>query len=209
MRIKIRNTFISCVMKINTIPKKSANIGIVTILKSLLFNVKYCKEYMMILNDNQRSQTAKVQIVTFAYQSTEYREAKMNLNDLAYIEEQLGVKLPEPYKKVMLDYPFKDEYYDFVKGDLFDEPNKIIELNQQYRTNGRDKKRWPHRLFIIGAIDENNINFIDLDSEKEEIFFLSDEDKFTEKNIKKLLFSYDFEEFIDQMKHYQEIYNNP
>ena len=133
----------------------------------------------------------------------------MDLNDFIYIEEQLGVKLPEPYKKVVFDYPFEDKYYDFVKRNLFNDPNVIIELNQKCRTNGRDKKRWPYNLYIIGAIDEKNIYFIDLDSEKEEIFFLSDEDKFNEKNIKKLLLSYDFEEFIDQMKHHQEIHNNP
>jgi hypothetical protein len=133
----------------------------------------------------------------------------VNLNDLNYIEEQLGVKLPEPYKKVVLDYPFEDEYYDFVKSNLFNDPNEIIKLNQKYRTSGSNNKRWPHNLFIIGAIDERNIYFIDLNSKKEEIFFLSDEHKFNEKNINKLLLNDDFEEFVDDLKAHQEIHNNP
>lgn len=133
----------------------------------------------------------------------------MNLEDIKTIEENLNISLPESYKQTIQNYPF-DESFNVVKDYLGNNSKNIIDLNLHYRKNGYQGKAWPERFYIIGKMSGENIFFINLeDVNSETIYFLSDEDKYNPKNVKKHRYSDSFQEFIQQCKVLQRIHNKP
>ncbi|MFW0778387.1 MAG: SMI1/KNR4 family protein [Rickettsiales bacterium] len=74
----------------------------------------------------------------------------MNHEEIESIEEKTGIKLPESYKQVVLNYPKEllgTEAEDF---GLLNDPEVIIEENNDVRNNGYFGEVWPERYFIIG-----------------------------------------------------------
>ena len=74
----------------------------------------------------------------------------MNQVEIESIEEKTGIKLPESYKQVLLNYPKEllgTEAEDF---GLLSDAEVIIEENIEVRSNGYFGEAWPGRYFIIG-----------------------------------------------------------
>lgn len=131
-------------------------------------------------------------------------------SDLSLIENRLGLVLPESYKRIMLNYPFKDKEYQVVQENLIDNPNELIALNLHYWKNGYQGKKLPQKSYIFGKIGESDIFFTILENDDHEtIYYLSADKKYNPKNLDKLVLSNSFEEFIKQTKVLQDIYNNP
>ena len=94
---------------------------------------------------------------------------RFNENVITKIEQGLQVKLPDPYKRVLLKYPFPPDsdaaYYDFY-GD----PEVILEDNKYYHDNGFNGLPWAAHHFIIGNDGSGEIFFIDLNLSDSPIF---------------------------------------
>jgi hypothetical protein len=74
----------------------------------------------------------------------------MTGEDFRRIEEALGIRLPESYKRLMDPFPVPH-----LRGnsdtDLWDDAEKLIAINQELRTEFvRGHRPWPNYLFFIG-----------------------------------------------------------
>ena len=137
----------------------------------------------------------------------------MNFEDLRKIEIDLCIKLPKEYIKRVLKHPFKNKNkFNFVFNSFYDDPNKIISINKSMRDQGISKsKKWPNNFFIIGCIkDLLDIYFIKLDDANVLVYFLEiGKDRFSDKTLWKLKIADSLDEFINDRKALQEIYDNP
>jgi hypothetical protein len=137
----------------------------------------------------------------------------MNIKSLHIIETALKVKLPDRYKEIVLDHPFKNAViFQSVKNSLLNNAEAIIDLNIRYRTKGVQGKSWPNNYFIMGYnVDDDYIYFLDLNFiQNETVFSLScEDDKFNPKNIKKLKLKSNIDEFVDDQIFLQELDDNP
>jgi hypothetical protein len=122
----------------------------------------------------------------------------LNITDLEKIESSLNIILPDIYKQVMLDYPLRNHKSE--QEAIENDPNKVIEINKKFREVGFQGKKWPEHFYIFGKINNNNINFINLDGFDGTIYFATEEKKYNPKNISKLWTSDNFNDFIERCK---------
>jgi hypothetical protein len=73
----------------------------------------------------------------------------MKPEDLQRIEEVLGLRLPESYASLILNYPCPENEY-IREHELFSDPEKVIRANQEHRKNGWFYLDWPGHFFVIG-----------------------------------------------------------
>lgn len=130
-------------------------------------------------------------------------------DDLNKIEKELGIKLPNGYKEVMLNYPFSSTQYSNVQESLSDNPENLINLNLFYREHGYKGKVFPEYFFIIGTTGNNGIYFIDLRRDDETIYSIDNDTKYNPKSIQKEKLRGNFDGFIKLKKVLQNILNNP
>ena len=135
----------------------------------------------------------------------------MKKNEILRIEEELSIKLPDRYIKVVLKHPFKNrKKYDAIYNTLLNDAAEIININKKIREKGIQNKKWPNHFYIIGHRSFQHFYFIDLATGRDErIFFLETSDKFNPKNIDKLKVAYTLKEFIKGQKVFQKIFDNP
>lgn len=69
----------------------------------------------------------------------------MHANDLAHLEAELGIRLHEDYRKLLLEYPFKEDVWE-----LMDDPTALLEENISLREADRWGFRWEEYFFWIG-----------------------------------------------------------
>ena len=74
----------------------------------------------------------------------------MTHEDIEYIEASLDVVLPEPYKRVMTDYPFEDGVGDFnhSPGDC---ARSVVKWTRTYWGGFGCNPPWPRALVCIGT----------------------------------------------------------
>ena len=123
----------------------------------------------------------------------------MKVDDLISIEKELNIKLPESYKKIIVDNPLSDKNkFPHVYDSFIDDAKEIIKINLNLRENGLQNKVWPGNLYVIGINGANNYYFIALnEKDNGNIYFFTEEQKFNPKNIKKYLGEKSYESFID------------
>ncbi|MCQ3827847.1 SMI1/KNR4 family protein [Microbulbifer elongatus] len=74
----------------------------------------------------------------------------MNQQEVEFIEEKTGINLPECYKQVVLNYPGELLGTEAEDYELLNDPEVIIEENNEVRNNGYFGESWPAHYFIIG-----------------------------------------------------------
>jgi hypothetical protein len=74
----------------------------------------------------------------------------MNQEEIESIEEKTGIKLPESYKQVVLDYPKELAGTEAEDFGLLNDVQMIIAENNDVKNNGYFGEAWPDRYFIIG-----------------------------------------------------------
>ena len=108
----------------------------------------------------------------------------MNKQDIEQIEAELKLKLPSFYSDQMLDYPFKG--WDCEDWMLCNDPQEIIRQNNENRKGGFFDTDWPNHFFIIGFDGCGNYYFIDLETNKERVYFADHESHFDPSDPSKL-----------------------
>lgn len=73
----------------------------------------------------------------------------MKPEDIQLIETALGLKLPDSYVEVVLNYPCP-EIADVCESGLFSDPLWVIQVNQEHRRGGWFGMDWPPHFFAIG-----------------------------------------------------------
>ena len=89
----------------------------------------------------------------------------MTSEDVERIETELGLTLPEDYRRVLLDFPFQDlRGNDFA--ELYDHPSALIETNQRLRSG---EKPWPSHLLFVGQSEEDPAYALDMSAQPSRI----------------------------------------
>jgi hypothetical protein len=73
----------------------------------------------------------------------------MTNSDIKLIEQELGISLPDSYRQAVCPFriPALAGNTDY---ELWDDPNRLIELNRRLRAGSRTRPAWPLHLFAIG-----------------------------------------------------------
>jgi hypothetical protein len=110
---------------------------------------------------------------------------RMTDADLDGIESALALKLPESYRRFMLDYPQwlpaqQPDWSDVEKWELANDPKQVIRFNRYVRGFGPgeffDDGPWPDHYFVIGSEHDQNWFFLDLASGSDAVFLFHHEE---------------------------------
>ena len=76
----------------------------------------------------------------------------MTEQDLMRIERELGIHLPDDYRKAVLNYPIRA---DRGTSDswLYDNAVALVKMNREYRNGFSGLPPWPAHYFIVGETD--------------------------------------------------------
>ncbi len=97
----------------------------------------------------------------------------MNEKDIQKIEQALGLKVPESYAQVVLNYPCP-EAEDICQHGLFNDPDLVIHSNVEHRKNGWFGFDWPEKHFAIGDDGCGDTYFMIMDGD-ERVYFADHE----------------------------------
>src|SRR5919106_6101420 len=98
----------------------------------------------------------------------------MTQDDLSKIERELNIRLPEEYRRVMVDYPFASS--SFAQDcELPDDPDRVIESNRQLRREGFFGQPWPQSRFSFGGDGSGNEYYLDLKQSPSPVFLADHE----------------------------------
>jgi hypothetical protein len=82
-------------------------------------------------------------------------------DDLASIEERLGLKLPEAYRQFVTPYPIP-ALAGNTETELWDDAERLISLNLELRAGSKTRAAWPEHLFCVGELDGESFVAIDV-----------------------------------------------
>ncbi|RYD60296.1 MAG: hypothetical protein EOP83_19720 [Verrucomicrobiaceae bacterium] len=94
----------------------------------------------------------------------------MKHSDIARIERELEIQLPEAYKKALLSYPIP-AYVGNSETMLWDEADRLIALNLELRRGRLSVDPWPARFFALGLDDGGCSDALDLDDPEHGVFW--------------------------------------
>ncbi|HZB46118.1 MAG TPA: SMI1/KNR4 family protein [Pyrinomonadaceae bacterium] len=73
----------------------------------------------------------------------------MTDEDIAFIERELALTLPESYRRALV--PFRvPALYGSTDYELWDDAEGLVRLNRELRAGSRFRPAWPHYLFAVG-----------------------------------------------------------
>jgi hypothetical protein len=81
--------------------------------------------------------------------------------ELARIEAALGIALPAAYRKLVVPFPVP-AYVGNTETELWDDPDRLVELNGELRAGGASLRPWPAHMFAMGRDDSGCASAIDL-----------------------------------------------
>lgn len=87
----------------------------------------------------------------------------MNDEDIKRIERELGIALPSVYRRHLVPFPIPALARN-SDSELWDDPSRLVALNQELRAGDRHRKPWPTHLFAVGELDGESYVAIDLRS---------------------------------------------
>lgn len=133
----------------------------------------------------------------------------MNTN-LARIEEQLQITLPEFYKKTITDYPFKAKNEnDFIEDNIVKDTDWLIDVNKELRIIGFMGTQWPNHFYAIGHDGCGGFMFINLQKEDTTIYYADHEEEFDVYKLDELELFESMEEFVNECNDmYNDGYND-
>ena len=73
--------------------------------------------------------------------------------DVSRIENELGISLPEPYRRAALAFPVP-ELAGNSDTDFWDDAGQVIKLNTGLRRRGGWPEGWPKEMFAFGKITD-------------------------------------------------------
>ena len=125
----------------------------------------------------------------------------MNMNDFKQIEQELNIVLPQEYKELVIQNPFKAKKFDNVKKGLITDLKLLLELNIKVRKEGYLYYQWNKNYFIIGSSAENWYSIINIKQKKTiKVYGISPEDQIDGKPMKKKLLGDDMYDYIELKK---------
>ena len=100
----------------------------------------------------------------------------MTETQLQTIERELGVKLPEDYRELSLEFPFEPVGNDWVYW-FYDEPERVINATRYpHEDSHYDHSNWKSSYLVIGQSAAGDLYFIDTILDNSPIYCLGHED---------------------------------
>jgi hypothetical protein len=73
----------------------------------------------------------------------------LTAGDLTRIEAALGVSLPDVYRRLVVPFPIP-AYAGNADTELWDDPDRLVELNRELRAGVAFVRPWPPHWFALG-----------------------------------------------------------
>ena len=98
----------------------------------------------------------------------------MTSGQLDRVERELGIRLPNDYRAMVLTYPAElgPSGPDY---ELLDDPEQLIKINLLFREQGFFGMPWPARFFSFGGDGNGNEYYLDLRQEPSPVYFADHE----------------------------------
>jgi cell wall assembly regulator SMI1 len=95
-------------------------------------------------------------------------------DQLDRVERELGIRLPNDYRALVLTYPtgLGSSGPDY---ELLDDPEQLITTNRYLRENGFFDMPWPAHFFSFGGDGSGNEYYLDLRQEPSPVYFADHE----------------------------------
>lgn len=122
----------------------------------------------------------------------------MTSAELAQLEENLGVTLPEEYKRIALDNPFAGLHT--ADYELCDDFTAILGENRYARDHGFFRQVWPPDWFIIGTDGCGSDYFITTAPFDGKVYFADQKEKLHTEDVSKFRFHESFEDYINSLR---------
>jgi hypothetical protein len=94
----------------------------------------------------------------------------MQDSDIARIERELGIHLPEVYKKALLSYPIA-AYTGNSETMFWDDADRLIALNNELRRGIHAVAPWPARFYALGQDSGGCSDALDLEDPEHGVFW--------------------------------------
>jgi hypothetical protein len=94
----------------------------------------------------------------------------MQAADIARIERELEIQLPEAYKKALASYPIP-AYAGNSETMFWDDADRLIALNLELRRGHSHVAPWPVRFFALGQDHGGCSDALDLDDPEHGVFW--------------------------------------
>lgn len=95
----------------------------------------------------------------------------MKNDDIVLIEQELSIKLPKSYVNVAIEAKLSQT---IRPNKLYNDPNKVININKRLRNNGVYGEAWPRNHFVIGYNgDRGEYIFIDINKENGCVYMIN------------------------------------
>jgi hypothetical protein len=94
----------------------------------------------------------------------------MQPTDIARIERELEIQLPEAYKKALASYPLA-AYAGNSETMFWDDADRLIALNQELRRGRSPVAPWPVRFYALGQDHGGCSDALDLDDPEHGVFW--------------------------------------
>jgi hypothetical protein len=88
-------------------------------------------------------------------------EGGLTATDLTRIEAALGIRLPDAYRRLVVPFPVP-AWRGNADTELWDAPDRLIELNRELRAGFAFVRSWPPHLFALGRDGSGSATAIDL-----------------------------------------------
>ena len=95
----------------------------------------------------------------------------MTPEDIKRIKKETGLNFPKCYIDVIINYPSELLGSDAQDFGLLDDPDEIIEENNDVRESGYFGEKWPERYLIIGKNGCGDYYVITTDSKEFSVGF--------------------------------------
>jgi len=122
----------------------------------------------------------------------------MTSAELAQLEENLGVTLPEEYKRIALDNPFAGLHT--ADYELCDDFTAVLGENRYVRDHGFFRQVWPPDWFIIGTDGCGSDYFIMTAPFDGRVYFADQREKLHTDDVSKCRFHDSFDKFIEAFR---------
>lgn len=129
----------------------------------------------------------------------------MNKTDqLNLIEAELKIRLPEDYRKTMLEFPLQE---DGTEPLLYEDLEQVLRVNRKFKKSGFRGEALPPSVFVVGGNRAGDVYFIDTERENSPVFAVTSEmESFDVDDLERFRHGFTFSTWVGELMSGQDWY---